>query len=57
MPKSYNWRINPCSNGTAKGYFMWVQFNTFWMDNTTGDKNETAIKRRINVIKKLNNVL
>lgn len=57
MPKSYNWRINPCSNGKAKGYFMWVQFNTFWTNKNTGDVNETATKRRINIIKKLNTVL
>lgn len=29
---------------------MWVQFNTFWMDKITGDKNETKIKRRKNVV-------
>ena len=57
MPKSRNWRINPWSDGTNRGYFLWVRFNTFWHNKTTGEVNETAIKRRTNVVKKLKSLL
>jgi len=57
MPKSHNWRINKWSDGTNKGYSLCVRFNTFWLNKTTGEVNETATKRRANVIKKLKSLL
>lgn len=50
MPKSHNSRINPWSDGTNTGYFL-------WSNKTTREVNETAIKRRKNVVKKLKSLL
>ncbi len=53
MPKSYQWKKSTFSlKGEIIGY-MSVSFNTFWMDKTTGDLNETAFKRRMKVVAKL----
>jgi hypothetical protein len=54
MPKSHKWRKGTMSNGQTRQSCMHVNFNTFFMDGTTGDKNESADKRRIKVIQKLN---
>jgi hypothetical protein len=34
-------------------YSVYFSFQTFWSNKVTGDKNEAAIKRRLNVIKKI----
>ena len=54
FPKSYNARVNSLS-GDKEGYIFIVrfEFNTFWSNNSTGDKNETAQKRRDKVINKI----
>lgn len=54
FPKSYNARLGGLS-GDKEGYIFIVRFdfNTFWSNNSTGDKNETAIKRRDKVIAKI----
>lgn len=57
MPKSHKWQINPWTDGANKGYFMWVKFNTFSTNKTTGDKNESAIIRRKRVVSKLKSVM
>ena len=53
MPKSYNFRFKNYSNGDKK---IFVNFNTFWMNNNTGDLNETAYKNRLKVINKLKQI-
>jgi hypothetical protein len=54
FPKSYNARVNGLT-GDKEGYIFIVrfEFNTFWSNGSTGDKNETAIKRRDKVIAKI----
>ena len=54
FPKSYNARVNGLS-GDKDGYIFIVrfEFNTFWSNGSTGNKNETAIKRRDKVINKI----
>ena len=54
MPKSYKFkksRFFNLNNELVNG--MSVTFNTFWMDKTTGESNETAIKQRAKIIAKL----
>ena len=53
MPKSYNWKQYTINIDGVKYKGMEVIFNTWSMNKSTGDKNESAIKRRIRVIKKL----
>ena len=48
FPKSYKGRL-----GKGIEYQVSFNFNTFWTNSTTGDKNETAQKRREKVIKKI----
>ena len=57
MPKSHKWRKNImlCGPGVSKPIIS-VEFNTFSMNDVTGDKNESAIKRRAKVIQKLNQI-
>jgi hypothetical protein len=54
FPKSYNARVTGLS-GDKEGYIFIVkfEFNTFWSNGSTGDKNETAFKRRDKVITKI----
>ena len=54
FPKSYKARISGLS-GSKEGYIFIVifEFNTFWFNGSTGDKNETAQKRRDKVIAKI----
>jgi hypothetical protein len=54
FPKSYNARIGGLS-GDKDGYIFIVrfEFNTFWSNGSTGDVNETALKRRDKVIAKI----
>ena len=54
FPKSYNARVNGLS-GDKEGYIFIVrfEFNTFWSNGSTGDKNETAFKRRDKVVAKI----
>lgn len=57
MPKSYKFKKSiffNMNNELVNG--MSVTFNTFWMDNTTGESNETAMKLRSKVIAKLNDL-
>jgi hypothetical protein len=54
MPKSYKFKkskFRDMNNEIVNG--ISVTFNTFWMDNTTGESNETAMKLRLKVIAKL----
>ena len=53
MPKSYKWRITNLSDGRTIKKVGYIKFNTFWTNETTGEKNESAIQRRIKVIEKL----
>ena len=53
MPKSYNFKFINYYNGDKK---IIVTFNTFWMNNNTGDINETAYKNRLKVINKLKQI-
>jgi hypothetical protein len=53
MPKSYKWRIANVSDGLTIKKVAYVGFNSFWSNETTGAKNESAIKRRIKIIEKL----
>lgn len=38
-------------------YSVYFEFNTFWMDKTTGEINESAIARRDKIIKKIKSLL
>jgi len=53
FPKSYNARSGGISGGDNYNFYVGFEFNTFWSNNSTGDKNETAIKRRDKVIAKI----
>jgi hypothetical protein len=53
MPKSYKWRTANSSDGRTIKKVGYIKFNTFWTNETTGEKNESAIQRRIKVIEKL----
>lgn len=51
-------QIATCSK-TLPAFAVYMKFNTFWLNGTTGDKNETAIKRRnraIEIIKKFEGI-
>jgi ABC-type transport system substrate-binding protein len=52
FPKSYNGRL-----GKGIEYHVSFNFNTFWGNKTTGDKNETAIKTRVKVINKIKSLI
>ena len=54
FPKSYNARVSGLA-GDKEGYIFIVrfEFNTFWSNGSTGDKNEAAQKRRDKVIAKI----
>ena len=53
FPKSYNARSGGISGGDNYKFYVRFEFNTLWSNNSTGDKNETAIKRRDKVIAKI----
>jgi hypothetical protein len=53
FPKYYNPRLGRISGMTGYDYYVGFDFNTFWGNKTTGDVNETAIKRRDKVIAKI----
>lgn len=53
FPKSYAARLGRISGMTDYEFFVSFDFNTFWNNKTTGDVNETAIKRRDKVINKI----
>ena len=53
FPKSYNARSGGISGNDNYKFYVRFDFNTFWSNNSTGDKNETAIKRRDKVINKI----
>jgi hypothetical protein len=57
MPKSWKFRLmngHRMMNGKHEVFHHgFCKFDTFHSNKTTGDKNEAAIKRRINVINKL----
>ena len=52
FPKSYKGRLGTISTEGYK-YHVSFNFNTFWGNKTTGDKNETTIKTRVKVINKI----
>ena len=53
FPKSYAARLGRISGMPGYSFFVSFDFNTFWNNKTTGDVNETAIKRRVKVINKV----
>lgn len=53
MPKSYKWKMCTISDGRSFWKAAHIHFNTFWMNEATGENNEGAIKRRIKAIEKL----
>lgn len=53
FPKSYNARSGGLSGDANYNFYVEFVFNTFWSNNSTGDKNESAIKRRDKVIAKI----
>lgn len=53
FPKSYAARLGRISGMPDYYFFVSFDFNTFWNNKTTGDVNETAIKRRVKVINKI----
>ena len=57
FPKSYNARSGGISGGDNFKFYVRFDFNTFWSNNSTGDKNETAIKRRDKVINKIKSII
>lgn len=65
FPKSYKARKsrgyadNPDGtiNFDVRQYSVWFEFDTFWPNKVTGEKNESAIKRREKVIAKLKTLL
>ena len=52
FPKSYNGRL-----GKGIEYHVSFNFNTFWTNDNTGDKNESAQKRRDKVITKIKSLI
>ena len=57
FPKSYNPRLGRISGMPDYNFYVSFDFNTFWNNKTTGDVNETAIKRRLKVINKIKSVM
>ena len=53
FPKSYAARLGRISGMPDYYFYVGFDFNTFWNNKTTGDVNETAIKRRDKVIAKI----
>jgi hypothetical protein len=53
FPKSYTARLGRISGMPNYYFYVGFDFNTFWGNKTTGDVNETAIKRRDKVINKI----
>ena len=53
FPKSYKAHLGRISGMPGYESFVIFDFNTFWNNKTTGDVNETAIKRRDKVINKI----
>jgi len=53
FPKSYKGRLGRMSGMTGYNFYVGFNFNTFWSNGSTGDKNETAFKRRDKVIAKI----
>ncbi len=53
FPKSYAARLGRISGMPDHNFYVSFDFNTFWNNKTTGDVNETAIKRRDKVINKI----
>ena len=53
FPKSYSARLGRISGMPGYDFYVGFDFNTFWNNKTTGDVNETAIKRRDKVINKI----
>ena len=57
FPKSYNPHLGRISGMPDYNFYVSFDFNTFWNNKTTGDVNETAIKRRLKVINKIKSVM
>jgi hypothetical protein len=53
FPKSYKGKLGRLMEGEIVEYFIRFRFNTFFMNESTGEVNETAFKNRIKVLKKL----
>lgn len=62
FPKSYNAKLTKCScynYETSTSYLTYdvsFTFNTFWSNESTGELNESAINKRIKVIKKIKEI-
>lgn len=63
FPKSYKAKmaiVNHWNSDTLQGYETYevsFHFNTFWLTANTGEVNETALKNREKVIKKLSELI
>ena len=63
FPKSYKAKIaiiGHYDSATKQGhstYDVYFRFDTFWSNATTGEINETAVKNRVKVIKKLTEIV
>lgn len=53
MPKSYKWKIYTMQFENSIHKQAGIQFNTFFMNKSTCEVNETALKIRNKVIEKL----
>jgi hypothetical protein len=54
FPKSYKGKIAKVISSEAPSYFIFsFRFNTFFLNNTTGNQNESAFFRRLKVINKI----
>ncbi len=55
--ETYEWIINENKYGSEYSFCVYFSFNTFHTNKTTGLVNESAVKRRLKVIKKLESII
>lgn len=53
FPKSYKGLVCSVYSSNGSYFILRFDFNTFFLNGTTGGENETAIARRLKVIKKI----
>jgi|ERR1044072_3115221 hypothetical protein len=56
-PQGFANKPNGKINFEVRTYYVYFEFDTFWPNKVTGEKNETAMKRRGKVIEKLKSLL
>lgn len=57
FPKSYKGIVSIVWRSELPCYFILrFHFNTFFLNDTTGNQNETAVSRRLKVIKKIQSI-